>query len=75
MRMGLIIVGAILLVAGIWVVMGNASYESSDAILEIGSATLKATSKKVVPQWLGIAGIVVGALLALGGLFGGGKRK
>lgn len=74
MRMGLIVVGAVLLVAGIWVVMGNGSYESSNAVLEVGSVSLKATEEKAIPQWLGIAGIVVGALLALGG-FLGGKRK
>lgn len=72
MRMALIVIGAVLQVVGIWAVMGNASYESSDTVLQIGPVTLKAASKKAVPQWLGIA---VGALLALGGLFSGGKRK
>ena len=75
MRMGLIVAGVILLVAGIWVVMGNGSYESSNAVLEIGSVSLKATEEKAIPQWIGVAGIVVGALLAIGGFFTGGKRK
>lgn len=75
MRMGLIVIGIILLVGGIWIVLGNASYESSDAVLEIGSATLKAKSEKMIPQWVGIAGIVVGALLAVAGFFSGNKRR
>jgi hypothetical protein len=67
MRAGLIIVGIILLVAGIWIVSGHASYQDTDTILQIGSAKVTATHDKGVPQWIGIAGIVVGGLLAVGG--------
>jgi len=67
MRAGLIIVGIILVVAGIWVVAGHASYQDTDTLLQVGSAKITATHDKGVPQWIGIAGIVVGALLAIGG--------
>jgi hypothetical protein len=67
MRAGLIIVGIILLVAGIWVVTGHASYQDTDTLLQVGSAKITATHDKGVPQWVGIAGIVVGGLLAVGG--------
>jgi hypothetical protein len=67
MRAGLIIVGIILLVAGIWIVSGHASYQDTDTLLQIGSAKITATHDKGVPQWIGIAGIVVGGLLAVGG--------
>jgi hypothetical protein len=67
MRAGLIIVGIILLVAGIWVVSGHASYQGTDTLLQIGTAKITATHDKGVPQWIGIAGIAVGGLLALGG--------
>ncbi|MGH8157771.1 MAG: hypothetical protein ACREPQ_06600 [Rhodanobacter sp.] len=67
MRAGLIIVGIILLVAGIWVVSGHATYQDTDTLLQVGSAKITATHDKGVPQWLGIAGIVVGGLLAVGG--------
>jgi hypothetical protein len=67
MRAGLIIIGVILLVAGIWVIAGHASYTQTDTVLQLGSAKLTATHDKGVPQWVGIAGIVVGGLLALGG--------
>jgi hypothetical protein len=67
MRAGLIIVGVILLVAGIWITLGNASYKQTDTVAQLGPAKLEATHEKAVPQWLGIAGIVVGGLLAVGG--------
>lgn len=67
MRAGLVIVGIILLVAGIWIVSGHATYQDTDTLLQVGSAKITATHDKGVPQWIGIAGIVVGGLLALGG--------
>lgn len=67
MRAGLIVIGIIVLAAGIWVVAGHASYQGTDTLVQIGSAKVTATHDKGVPQWVGIAGIVVGALLALGG--------
>ncbi|NUO74262.1 MAG: hypothetical protein HOQ10_16315 [Frateuria sp.] len=67
MRAGLVIVGIILLVAGIWVTLGNGSYSQTDTVAQLGPAKIEATHEKAVPQWLGIAGIVVGGLLAIGG--------
>lgn len=67
MRTGLIIVGVILIAAGIWVVAGHAFYQSTDTLLQVGSAKVTATHDKGIPQWVGIGGIVIGALLALGG--------
>ncbi|HEY8585840.1 MAG TPA: hypothetical protein VIL60_03825 [Rhodanobacter sp.] len=67
MRTGLIIVGILLIAAGIWVVAGHASYQDTDTLLQVGSAKITATHDKGVPQWVGIAGIVVGGLLAVGG--------
>ena len=69
MRLVLILVGLALLVAGIWVLFGHASYRTTDTLVQFGSAKLTATHDQAYPQWLGIAGIVVGALLALGGFF------
>jgi len=75
MRQILIIVGIALLAAGIWVVAGNGSYQDTETVVKIGSTALKATHDKAIPQWLGIVGIVVGAVLALGGFAGWFKRK
>lgn len=60
-------VGIILLIAGIWVVAGHASYQDTETLVKVGSAKLTATHDKGVPQWVGIAGIVVGGVLALFG--------
>ena len=38
-----------------------------DTLVQVGSAKVSATHDKALPQWAGIAGIVVGAVLALGG--------
>ena len=67
MRAGLIIVGIILLVAGIWVTLGNGSYKQTDTLGQLGSAKIEATHTKAVPHWAGSAGIVVGGLLVVGG--------
>jgi uncharacterized membrane protein YphA (DoxX/SURF4 family) len=67
MRIALIVVGLVLLVAGLWVVFGHGSYQQTDTLVQIGSAKLTATQDKDIPKWLGFAGIVAGGLLAVGG--------
>lgn len=71
MRIVLMVIGIVLVVAGIWVVAGHGSYSSTDTVVSVGSAALKATSEKPVPEWAGIAGIVVGGVLVLAGLLRG----
>ena len=67
MRAALIVIGLILVAAGIWVLAGQATYQQTDTLVQVGSAKLTATHDKAVPTWAGVAGIVVGALLAIGG--------
>lgn len=67
MRAVLIILGVLLLAGGIYVLMGHGSYQTTDTLVQVGSAKVSATHDKALPQWAGIAGIVVGAVLALGG--------
>ena len=67
MRAGLIIVGIILLIAGIWITVGNGSYSDTATVAQLGPAKIEATHEKAVPQWVGIAGSVVGGLLTIGG--------
>lgn len=74
MRIAAIVVGVILLAAGIWVVVGSGSYQTTDTVMKIGSASLEASHDKAIPQWAGIAGIVVGGVLVIGGFFSGRKR-
>ena len=68
MRAGLLIAGVILLVAGIWVAVGNGSYKQTETVAQLGSAKIEATHTKSVPQWIGVAGIVLGGLLVVGGI-------
>jgi len=68
MRAGLLVAGIILLVAGIWVTVGHGSYKQTDTVAQLGPAKIEATHTKAVPQWLGIAGIVLGGLLVVGGI-------
>ncbi|UPG85293.1 hypothetical protein L2Y94_18615 [Luteibacter aegosomatis] len=68
MRAGLIIVGVILIGLGIWVVAGNGSYSKTDTLAQVGSAKITATHDKSVPQWVGIAGIVIGGIVAVAGI-------
>jgi hypothetical protein len=67
MRAGLIVIGIVLLAAGIWVTVGHGSYRKTDTVAKLGPAQITATHDKAIPQWVGIAGIVVGGLLAIGG--------
>jgi len=68
MRIGLSIAGIILLIAGIWITAGNASYKDTDTVAQLGPAKIEATHNRAVPSWVGIAGIVVGGLLLVGGI-------
>ena len=68
MRAGLLIAGVILLLAGLWVTIGNGSYKQTDTVAQLGPAKIEATHTKSVPQWVGIGGIVIGGLLLVGGI-------
>ncbi|MGA0588397.1 hypothetical protein ACO2Q2_14910 [Dyella sp. KRB-257] len=67
MRAGLIVIGIVLLAGGIWVTAGHGSYQQTDTVAKLGSAQISATHEKAIPQWVGIAGIVIGGVLAIGG--------
>ena len=67
MRFALIIIGLVLLAAGLWVVFGHGSYQQTDTLVQLGSAKVTATHDRAVPQWVGFAGIAIGAALAIGG--------
>lgn len=68
MRLGLIIAGIILLLAGIWATFGNGTYKDTDTVAQLGPAKIEATHHEAVPKWLGIGGIVVGGVLLIGGI-------
>lgn len=67
MRAGLIVVGAILLIAGIWITFGGASIKTTQTDAKIGPIKIQHDEDRAIPEWAGVAGIVVGGLLAVGG--------
>ncbi len=67
MRALLITLGLILLATGVWILFGHGSYEQTDTLVQIGSAKITATHDKPIQPSVGIAAIVVGTALALGG--------
>lgn len=74
MRTPLIILGAIVLAFGIWVLVGNGSYSSEDTLLKVGSAEVTAKTDKAIPQWAGVGGVVIGGILIIGGFVSARKR-
>ncbi len=48
--------------------LGNGSYSKTDTVASIGSAKIEATHDKAIPQWVGIAGIVIGGIVAVAGI-------
>lgn len=67
MRVGLIIVGIVLLGLGLWVALGNLHYDNTETKAQLGSVKVEATSQKPVPAPIGYAGIVIGGILIVTG--------
>lgn len=68
MRMMTTVTGCLLLAFGVWVLVGKATYPSTETLVKVGSAELTQHVDKAVPQWAGIAGLVVGGVLVLAGV-------
>ena len=71
MRIAMMVIGIVLLVAGIYLAFGHGTYPSTETLAQVGSHTLKVTQQKTFPIWAGYAGIAVGAVLVLAGLLRG----
>ena len=69
MKAGLV-VGVLLILAGIYVVAGQASYKSDREVLKIGGLEASVKESHMVPQWAGAIAIVVGGVLVFAGLRG-----
>jgi hypothetical protein len=68
-----VIVGIILVIAGIYVAAGQASYTSNKEVLKIGGLEASVKESHVVPPWAGAIGIVAGGLLVFAGMRAGKK--
>ncbi len=67
MRIASMVIGIILVIFGIWVLVGHPSYEDTDTAAKVGPISVQATHDRAIPQWAGIAGVVVGGVLLIGG--------
>jgi hypothetical protein len=70
-----VIVGIILIAAGIYVAAGQASYKTDKEVLKIGGLEASVKESHVVPPWTGAVAIAVGGALVFAGMRAGkGKR-
>ena len=67
MRIGLIIAGVLLIALSVGSLMGKLQYTENKEVLKIGGFSAKVQEQQSVPQWLGIAGLIIGGVLVLGG--------
>jgi hypothetical protein len=68
MRIGLIVAGLLIAALGVGVLMGKFQYTENKEVLKVGDVfSAHVAEKQPVPQWAGIAGLVLGGVLVLGG--------
>jgi hypothetical protein len=66
------IIGALLIAAGLYVLIQGASYPSDKTVFKVGSVEAKIQEHRAVPPWVGGIGIAVGVVLVVVGI---GKRS
>lgn len=68
MQKALLVIGVLLVVAGLLVTTGNMKYRDTDKVADFGSVELEATRDKKAPLNWGYALIGAGALVLVGGV-------
>jgi hypothetical protein len=69
MRIGMIVAGLVLAGLGVGVLLGKFHYTTKEDVLKVGDVfSAQVSVQKAVPEWAGIAGILLGGALALGGV-------
>jgi hypothetical protein len=66
------IIGALLIAAGLYVLIQGASYPSDKSLFKVGGVEAKIEEHRAVPPWVGGVGIAAGVLLIVVGI---GKRS
>jgi hypothetical protein len=61
------ILGAILILGGLFVLIKSPSYSSEKSLLKIGDVEAKVSQEHAIPPWLGGAGVVAGVILIVVG--------
>ena len=65
-----VIVGIILIAAGIYVVAGQGSYSRNREVLKIGGIEASVKESRLSPPWTGAVAIAAGGLLVFAGMRG-----
>ncbi|MDP9008154.1 MAG: hypothetical protein M3N91_05515 [Pseudomonadota bacterium] len=61
------ILGAILILGGLFVLLKSPSYSSEKSLLKIGDVEAKVSQEHAIPPWIGGAGILGGVILIVVG--------
>jgi hypothetical protein len=61
------ILGAILILGGLFVLIKSPSYSSDKSLLKIGDVEAKVSQEHAIPPWVGGAGVVAGVILIVVG--------
>jgi hypothetical protein len=61
------IIGALLIAAGLYVLIQGASYPSDKSVFKVGGVEAKIEEHHAVPPWVGGVGIAAGVLLVVVG--------
>jgi uncharacterized membrane protein HdeD (DUF308 family) len=62
------ILGAILIVGGLFVLLKAPAYSSEKSVFKIGDVEAKVTQQHEIPPWIGGAAIVAGVILIVTGV-------
>ncbi|HTD75961.1 MAG TPA: hypothetical protein VK652_20710 [Steroidobacteraceae bacterium] len=62
------ILGAILILGGLFVLVKSPSYSSDKSVLKIGSVEAKVSQQQSIPPWVGGAAVVAGVVLIVIGV-------
>jgi drug/metabolite transporter (DMT)-like permease len=65
---GLLIVGALLIAGGLFIVIKSPSYSSEKSVLKVGGIEAKVNEQHEIPAWAGGAALAAGLVLAIAGL-------
>lgn len=66
------IIGAVLIAAGVFVLIKGASYPTDKSLFRVGNVEATVQEHHAIPPWVGGVGIAVGVILVVVGI---GKRS
>jgi hypothetical protein len=61
------IIGAILILGGLYVLIQSPSYSSEKSVFKIGDVEAKVSRERAVPPWVGGVGVAAGVILIVVG--------